>query len=303
MDTENLIKKWLNDELTSAEKQTFEQGEDFALHQTIIESAKQFKASNFSNPETFKDLQSAYQTVKSNKKQLHWLRPLLKIASVLVIAIGIYFTFFNSNLTVVEALVNQQVNIELPDHSQVTLNAGSKIEFNKTDWNDNRYLNLDGEAYFKVAKGKIFDVITSQGKVTVIGTEFNVNQRIDYFEVQCFEGVVKVTAGDVSKTLLAGDTYRVLDNQFSQDKITALSPQWTQNMSTFKAIPFKAVIAEMERQYDIKIIAEYLDAERLFTGGFVHNDIESALLSITDPMDLSYKTNASNDVIIYGNKK
>ena len=303
MDKEDLIKKWLNDELTPVEKQTFEQGEDFALHQTIIDSAKQFKASNFSKPGTFKDLQSRHQSGKSKTVQLDWFKPLLKIASVVVITLGIYFTFFNNNTTVVQTLVSQQTTIDLPDHSKVTLNADSEIKYSKADWSNKRLLNLDGEAYFKVAKGKTFDVVTSQGVVTVVGTEFNVKQRNDYFEVQCFEGIVKVTSGDISKTLLAGDTYRLLNNTFSQDKITGLSPQWTQNISTFKAIPFKAVIAEMERQYDIKIIVKQLDSERLFTGGFMHNDIEKALFSITQPMDLGYKTNASNEVIIYGNKK
>lgn len=303
MESEDLIKKWLSDELTPAEKQAFEQGDDFALHQAIVDNAMHFKASNFSKPEAFKDLQSAYQTKKSNKKQLNWFRPLLRIASVLVIALGIYFTFFNTNLTVVETLVSQQDTVELPDYSQVILNADTKIEFSKTDWNDKRYLNLDGEAYFKVEKGKTFDVITSQGVVTVVGTEFNVKQRDTYFEVQCFEGIVKVTTENSSKTLLAGDTYRLLDDEFSLGKTTIVSPEWMHNKSSFKAIPFKAVIAEMERQYDIKIKLNNVDLERLFTGGFMHDNIENALLSITQPMNLRYKINASNEVIIYGNKK
>lgn len=303
MDKEDLIKKWLNDELTPAEKQAFGQGEDFVLHQAIINSAKQFKASNFSKPGTFEDLKSAYKTKKPKVKQLNWFKPLLRIASIVIITLGIYFTFFNTKLTVIETLVSQQIIIELPDLSKVTLNAGSEIKYSKADWSDNRRLNLDGEAYFKVAKGKTFDVVTSQGVVTIVGTEFNVKQRKDYFEVQCFEGVVKVTSGDISKTLLAGDTYRLLNNEFSQDKTIGLSPQWTQNKSTFKAIPFKAVIAELQRQYEIKIRVENVDSERLFTGGFMNNDIEKALFSITQPMDLGYKTNASNEVIIYGNKK
>lgn len=303
MEREDLIKKWLNDKLTPAEKQMFERGEDFALHHAIVDNAKHFKASNFSKPESFQDLQSTYQSQKSNKKQLNWLRPLLRIASVLVIILGIYFTFFNTNLTVVEALVNQQVDFELPDHSQLTLNAGSKIEFNKTEWKDNRHLNLEGEAYFKVAKGETFDVVTSQGVVSVVGTKFNVKQRDTYFEVQCFEGIVKVTTKNSSKTLLAGDMYRLLNNQSSLDKTAILSPEWMHNKSTFKAIPFKEVIAELERQYDIKIKLSNVNSERLFTGGFIHDNIETALFSITQPMSLSYKTNTSNEVIIYGNKK
>jgi ferric-dicitrate binding protein FerR (iron transport regulator) len=303
MNKEDLIKKWLNDELTPAEKQVFEQGEDFDLNEAIAKGAKQFKASNFSKPNAFKDLQSAYHDEKQKTKQLNWLKPLLKIASVVIITLGIYFTFFNTNQIVVETLVSQQVTTELPDESKVTLNAESELTYIKNDWENQRQLHLKGEAYFKVAKGNTFEVKTSKGLVTVVGTEFNVKQRDDYFEVQCFEGIVKVTSESHSETLLAGDTFRLLNNKFSQDKTTATQPEWTQNQSRFKAIPFKAVIAELQRQYDIKIIVEDVNEDRLFTGGFEHNKIENALLSVTQPMDLSYKTNASNDVIIYGNKE
>lgn len=303
MNKEDLIKKWLNDELTPAEKELFEQGEDFALHKAIVDGANEFKASKFSEPMTFEDFKSAYDTQNSNTKKLDWYKPLLRIASVVVIALGLYFTFFQDSLTHIETLASQKTTIELPDQSKVTLNAGSEIEFDEKDWDNNRRLNLSGEAYFKVAKGKTFDVVTSQGVVTVVGTEFNVKQRLDYFEVQCFEGIVQVTSGDRTEKLLAGDTFRLLSDTFTLDKSTALEPQWTKNKTTFKAIPFKAVIAEMERQYDIKIIVENVNTERLFTGGFMHDNIENALLSITQPMELSYKTNTSNDVVIHGNKK
>ncbi|WP_460219575.1 FecR family protein [Psychroserpens sp. MEBiC05023] len=303
MDRKDLLQKWLNDELSPAEKQVFEQGDDFAMEKAIIENAKHFKASNFSQPKTFEAFQSYYQNKKPTKETSKWFRPLLKIASVLVIAFGVYFTFFYNNLTHVQTIAGEQTIIELPDASRVILNAESTIEYKVSNWDINRRLHLDGEAYFKVAKGETFEVVTTQGVVTVVGTEFNVKQRQDYFEVQCFEGVVSVTSNDITKKLLAGDTYRVLNNKFSQDKITQVLPEWTQNRSTFKAIPFTAVVAEMERQYGVIISIEQVDANRLFTGGFIHDDIDNALLSITQPMSLSYKTNASNDIIIYDNKK
>ncbi|MFT6843703.1 MAG: transmembrane sensor, partial [Psychroserpens sp.] len=114
---------------------------------------------------------------------------------------------------------------------------------------------------------------------------------------------VSVTSDAHTKKLVAGETFRILNRAFSQDNTTILKPNWTSNKSTFQALPYKTVLAEIERQYDIKIIVEDVDAERLFTGGFMHDNIENALISITQPMDLTYEINASNDVVIYGNKK
>jgi ferric-dicitrate binding protein FerR (iron transport regulator) len=49
----------------------------------------------------------------------------------------------------------------LPDQSQVLLNAGSQASFKSWDWSSNRAVSLQGEAYFKVAKGQKFTVETN----------------------------------------------------------------------------------------------------------------------------------------------
>jgi transmembrane sensor len=199
-----------------------------------------------------------------------------------------------------KTLLAEKTTISLPDLSQVTLNADSKITYNEDSWPTNRSLNLKGEAYFKVAKGKTFDVITNSGIVTVVGTEFNVKARHDYFEVMCYEGIVKVTSDTITRQLLAGDTYRILNKKFSEDKTRDLAPQWTNNRSRFKAIPFAEVVEELQRQYNIKIAFKHTDTTRLFSGGFVHNNLENALLSITKPMNLTFEISSPNQVLIHG---
>lgn len=303
MNKEDILKKWLNDELTSAEAQKFQQEDDYALYQAIIDNAMHFKASHFSEPDDFEVFKSNYDDKKSATRKIKWLLPVLRIACVFLIALGVYFSVFYNNLTAIETLASQKTMIELPDQSLVTLNAGSQLEYRKNDWENNRSLNLEGEAYFKVEKGNTFDVITPKGTVTVVGTEFNVKQRSDFFEVQCYEGIVRVTSGLITKELSAGDTFRMFDNTWSQDNTPFLVPQWTQNKSYFKAIQFQEVIAEMERQFDVKIKLENVDDTREFTGSFSHKDFENALVSVTQPMGLTFKTNTSNQVVIYGDKK
>jgi len=188
----------------------------------------------------------------------------------------------------------------LPDQSIVELNALSSIDYNAKKWNENRELTLDGEAYFKVSKGNVFDVKTTIGLVKVVGTQFNVKQRYNYFEVVCFEGVVEVTSNSITRKLLAGDTYQILNGKFSEGKTNALAPEWIHNISEFKRIPFKEVLSELERQYNIQISYENVDANRLFTGSFPHDNIENGLIAITQPMNLTYKFKSSNLVVIYG---
>jgi len=298
---EDLLKKWLNDDLTDAEKIAFIEQTDYTVNQKIIDSAQHFKASNFSRAEDFETFKTNYQK-KSSVKRINWIRPLLRIASVLVIGLAIYFSFFNNNLVNEKTLASEKSTISLPDLSKVTLNADSKITYDANSWDSTRRLKLEGEAYFKVAKGETFDVVTKTGVVTVVGTEFNVKERDNYFEVKCYEGIVKVTVDSIKKQLLAGDTFRILNNKLSQDKMQQVQPQWINNISRFKAIPLADVADELERQYNIEVKFNNTDSKRLFSGGFVHNNLNNALMSITQPMDLTFKISSSNQVLINGSK-
>jgi ferric-dicitrate binding protein FerR (iron transport regulator) len=303
MDKDYLLKKWLNDELSDTEKEAFLQSDDYSFYKDIIDNANHFKASNFSKAEDFETFNAKYQSQKPKVKKLKWLNPLLRVASIVVIGFALYFTIFQETTIEIQTLAHEQTTIELPDASIVTLNAKSQVSYDKKAWSKHREIKLAGEAFFIVSKGNTFDVITKDGKVTVVGTQFNVKQRDNYFEVKCFEGVVKVTSQFITKTLNAGDTYRFLDNEFSESKTILKEPQWTKNKSSFESVPLKEVIAELERQYDIKITTKQLDGSRLFTGVFTHNNLENALMSVSQPMNLTYEINTANQVVIHGNKR
>ena len=300
MTEDDLLKKWLNDTLTDAEQEAFSKQSDYAINQNIIDKAQHFKASEFSKVADFSTFKKRYEN-KSSKQQVIWLKPLLRVAAVLLISFGLYFTVFNKNTIEERTLASEKTTLSLPDRSKVTLNADSEIIYDTKSWDSKRRLNLKGEAYFKVAKGKTFDVITEGGVVTVVGTEFNVKARKDYFEVICYEGIVSVVSNNITKQLTAGQTFRILDNTFSETKTKDLAPQWISNKSRFKSIPIAKVIEELERQYNIKVVLNNMDADRLFSGGFVHNNLESALISITQPMNLNYEISSPNQVLIHGN--
>ena len=299
---EDLLKKWLNDELTDAEKEAFSKEDDYAFNQQIIDTAKHFKASNFSKADDFETFKKNYEG-KAKVKQLHWVSPLLKIASIVIIILGVYFTFFNSNNSTVEinTVVAEKTNIQLPDLSEVMLNADSKISYDKSSWESNRRLELQGEAYFKVAKGKTFDIITNNGTVTVVGTEFNVKSRNSYFEVNCYEGIVSVVSDTIERRLTAGKTFRILDEKFTQGQTIDAEPQWINNRSSFKLVTLKEVFKELERQYNVSVKFKNTDTSRLFSGGFVNDNLQNALVSITQPMNLTFEISTSNQVLIHGN--
>ncbi|MBC8754851.1 FecR family protein [Kordia sp. YSTF-M3] len=300
MDKDNLLQKWLNNDLTDAEAAELKAQDDYEFNKKIIESATQFKASEVNTVADFNTFKERYQQQQQKPaKKVRALYPILRVAAILVFAFGIYFTLFLNTTSTIITLAGEKTTIELPDASEVSLNALSSIAYTKKDWDSNRTIELSGEAFFKVAKGKKFDVVTEDGTVTVLGTQFNVKQRANYFEVVCYEGIVKVVSDTIVRQLTVGDSYRIYDGKFTEKKIAAKAPSWTQNYSSFTAVPIKEVFVELERQFDIKVSFKNTNENRLFTGGFSHENLQNALMTIAEPMNLQYELQATNSVIIY----
>ena len=299
MEEEYLIKKWLADELSDAEREEFKKLDDYDLNLEILENAKYFKASHFSSVKSYNNYKKDLKDKKIPVIKLSNYKVLFRIAALFVISLSIYFAFFFNNLTTVQTLANNNTTFELPDASTVVLNSESNAHYSINKWSQKREVSLDGEAFFKVAKGSKFDVVTSGGIVSVVGTQFNVKNRENYFEVKCYEGIVSVNSNGRSQRLTKGNTYRILNNIISVDSTNTNQPKWIDNISSFKSVPLYEVLNELERQYDIIIVTEKIDTQRLFTGGFVHNNIEQALTSITVPFDLDYKQDQSNKIILF----
>lgn len=286
MNTKDLIRKWLDNELSPEEFQAFKKLDDYKELMALDNGIKQFKADSFN---TDIELERLTNTLKSkSKKQTNWLKPLLRVAAILAICFGSYY--YTTTLdTTVATLTAQKDTVTLPDASFVTINAASSIVFNKHNWKDNRAVSLKGEGYFKVAKGSKFKVNTSAGTVTVLGTQFNIKQRANYFEVICYEGSVKVEHNLKSVILKPGDSFLVIGNNYiNRTPITRTTPSWINNESRFTSMPFKTVISEFERQYNVTFNVNTINEEQLFTGSFTHNDIDLALKAITLPLNITY---------------
>ncbi|MEM6721912.1 MAG: FecR domain-containing protein [Bacteroidota bacterium] len=295
MKREELIQKWLDHALTPAELEAFKKLDDYE-ELTKMQTALQY----FKAPEV--DVDAAYTNVTTTKKDIlkptSWFQPLLKIAAILVIGLGIYYYTTMPTLTTHDTVAANKTLIKLPDTSEVALNAVSSLSFDEDAWENKREVNLDGEAYFKVEKGNTFSVVTDDGIVTVLGTEFNVKQRNNLFEVFCYEGSVKVMHNDTEVVLKPGQRYLILNGkEFRNEEENLKEPSWIHNESSYKSLPLQQVIQEFERQYNVTIEVKNIDTSKIVTGSFTHTDINTALKSITFPLNLKYQKK-QNSIIL-----
>jgi len=289
MKREDLISKWLDNSLNNQELEAFKKLEDYDDLVKLNQNLQAFKSDNY---DTSKELERALSSIKSKEQpSTNWIKPFMQVAAILAICFSLYYYTTTLDTTITTEFA-QKATIELPDESSVSLNAKTFLAFNKKSWKDERNVNLEGEAFFKVAKGSKFNVITKTGKVTVFGTQFNVKQRDEYFEVVCYEGIVGVTYNSQLTKLNAGDSYLIIDGKIIvKEKESKTTPSWLNNESQFKSLPYKEVLAEFERQYNVSVVTKNIDVNQLFTGSFSHNNIDIALQSISLPLHLNYSKN------------
>ncbi|MCK8521705.1 FecR family protein [Aquimarina sp. D1M17] len=298
MKKKDLIRKWLDNEpLNAQESKAFKDLDAYDSFMKIAETAKRFKAPDYNTEKNLEALQTNLSNPKSASKKSSYITIISRIAAVFILAIGLY-TFLKPSQKEVSTLVTEKTSVILPDESEVILNALSAIKYSEKDWQDNRTIALDGEAYFKVAKGKKFEVQTTLGNVQVLGTQFNVKQRNQYFEVVCYEGLVSVSYNNNVTQLSKGQGIEIYENQVRKTNTSIAKPSWTENRSIFISKPFSFILREFERQYNVTIVTKNFDQNQLFTGNFVHSNIQTALQSITIPMRLKYEIN-DNLITLY----
>lgn len=287
MEKKYFLAKWLNGELTEEALKEYVSEEEIRAYKKIISATNQLEAPDYNARETLEKIKKLH--AKTAVKKLNYSKYFYRAAAVFAVLIASYYFISTKNTSYTTNLA-EKITFELPDQSEVHLNADSKITFNAKDWKNNRTLNLKGEAYFKVKKGSKFTVNSKLGSVQVLGTKFNVIERDQYFEVNCYEGLVSVTSKNETIKVPAGSSYKILNevSQFSNNTNETM-PAWLQNSSSFKSIPYKYVVNELERQYNISIEYDVRYENNLFTGSFTHSNLELALQAISIPLNLKYE--------------
>jgi len=295
MKEEHDLAKWLEGKMTESERNAFEKTAEFAAYEKIKNYSAQLKTPDFDSDLMFEKIIRRPKAKPVVFMKTNWF---LRIAAILIIGIGLFFTYERFSETSVLTPNGKTMAFELPDDSEVILNSGSEIAYKKSGWNKNRSLQLNGEAFFKVAKGATFEVQTTLGTVTVVGTQFNVKVRDQRFEVTCFEGKVRVQ--NASENILITKGKRVTfesGNKINSVAVRTLKPEWLQHELAFNTDKLAAVIAELERNYDISIEAQNLNLDEKFTGTIPSDNLELALQIVSSVYRLEYIKN--NNQIIF----
>lgn len=293
---DTFLANWLADKISDEQLKLLVSDEDFLAYQKLKNAIGNYTISSPNMDENFSKVQQKINKKQNIKKsEVMHLWKYTAVAASLLLFFVLYQVYYFSNEVKTDFGLTQ--TITLKDKSKVTLNAKSKLSFpNQFNWN--RTLKLDGEAFFEVEKGSKFTVETLQGTISVLGTKFNVISENDFFEVNCYEGKVSVAVGLETTILNKNNSVRFYNKKlnFSNDKLNS-KPNWINKESSFKDVPVEVVINRFINQFNKNVTYPEAIKNIKFNGSFSNTNLETALKSITIPLHLKYSIN-QNQIIL-----
>ena len=225
-------------------------------------------------------------------------------AAIVILLLSIYLVNSNLSNKVVKTQLAEQTEIILPDGTEVTLNAASKLIWNDKQFTNKRQLTLNGEAYFNVKKGDEFIIKTKLGAVEILGTQLNIFSRNNTFWVSCISGKVSVAVNSKQQIILPGEIAELTPNGLIKTSNNNIEQtiSWKEGVFYFEDKPLISIFAELERQFDVSIKYEKLE-DRLITVSFSDKKLSEALDIVCIPMGLNYEVDNNQKVRIYKKQK
>ncbi len=160
------------------------------------------------------------------------------------------------------------IDIILSDGSHVWLNAGSAVTYPVIFNGTERKVNMQGEAYFEVARrqqythnnqaGSPFIVTHDNVKIEVLGTHFNINAYDDETNISTtvLEGSVRVSAGNNSviinneqQAAVTNATQPIAIQKANVEQVMA----WKNGSFYFKKTRLPDVMRQLSRWYNVSI--------------------------------------------------
>ena len=342
MDEQNLQERFFNNQCTKEEAERFikwylsdkgekeieEQIENYWMDNTNSEwdSAKLLtKVNSVKNESDLfvshnADAQSEIKPVKTSFLSSQYWR----IAASVTLVIGLSYlamNLFTSNPDESDYFVEyieksnpsgQKSTVHLKDGSRIILNSNSKVKFPVEFSDSERVIELEGEAYFEVAKdaSRPFRVKTANTMTTALGTTFNIDafEEENDIKISLTSGRIEVKkldgkAGEKPFELVPGQgvVYSRLDQRMVQtdidmEKVTA----WTSKELIFHNEDINEVMRRLERWYGVEITVED-KIDGVFSASFKNESLKAVLEGISYSFSLDYLV--SDKKVILKSKK
>ena len=196
----------------------------------------------------------------------------------------------------------QKSELILPDGSVVYLNSSSSLSYSSNFNHRERNINLDGEAYFKVAPNAElpFVVHASGMDVTALGTEFNVKAYKEdmIVEATLVKGKILASTAVGNEVLTKNQRVRYEKNTGKMERVEDIQANhlvpWLANEVCFQSTALNEIGVMLERMYNVEVLFSDDEIKNYtYTGHIRNGSLKNILdlISTTSPVRYSLYDN------------
>ncbi|RPD39965.1 FecR family protein [Chitinophaga barathri] len=198
--------------------------------------------------------------------------------------------------------------IVLPDSSRVYLNTGSTLRYQQGFTQEERAVELSGEAFFEVThdRERPFMVKAGDASTLVYGTAFNVQAypTEGHVAISLKRGKIGIRNKDAAapgEKILAPGQLWLYNKGIRQPEIISIPPGqvggWMNGSLSFYNTPVKDVFIQLERKFGVRFsYTAGIQTENTFTAFFPNASLEQVLSHLAFTGELQFKR---QDNIIY----
>ena len=228
----------------------------------------------------------------------------LRVAAIAFILIGLGSALFFINNTgvftksikVVTDNDKMNLQVRLPDGSNVFLNRNTKLSYKSNIGKSYRQVTLSGEAFFEITPDAAKPFIVDAGKalIQVLGTSFNVitKNNESAVEVLVKTGTVRLVDSSGSRNLVLDPGFvGTIDSKLNEKKLNN-NPNymsWNTGRLIYEGQKLDVVFHDLKRMYNIEIITSEPEILNLpIATSFNNEPHETIIRVICTTFNLSY---------------
>ncbi|SEI73845.1 ferric-dicitrate binding protein FerR, regulates iron transport through sigma-19 [Cyclobacterium xiamenense] len=255
---------------------------------------------------------------KRNSKRRWRLGPSLRVAASWLLLIGSIFFLMQglryekpAPAPIAETTITkttgpgEKLTLQMPDGTQITVNANSTLSFSSGFGKGDRIVQLQGEAYFSIAKNPAlpFQLHTEKMITTALGTEFNAYARSERFALALTEGKVAVDAAKKRIELEPGQ----MATLYTEGEPDALNVRpfdvgrtigWKEGQLVLDRKPLKVLLDDLSSWYGVDMkIDPSLDLNARVIGTFRNKNLADVLTGLGFSMGFDFEINEKMVVI------
>lgn len=212
------------------------------------------------------------------------------------------------NANVYHTLTNPRgsrvIDVILSDGSHIWLNAESSLRFPVAFSDNERRIEITGEAYFEVSRDITRKFIVQANGVTtqVLGTHFNVNAYKDepMRKVTLLEGLVSVSNGDKSVFIKPGQQAQLEENISVANNVDIESVMaWKNGQFSFAGDDVASLMRKIEKWYDVDVVLEGDIPPAKFRGKFSRSNSIAETLRLLEASGIRFRIDGKKIFVKY----